>query len=205
MTIVTDDPGSFRDPSGRIYLCNERIFRTVMPCAAKNFEFVEATGIIKRLEKDGFIIESKNVDPSILGEEAKGARYVLEHPRLPFISYPYEWSFSMLKAASLRHIDIHLRLLEHGITLSDASAYNIQFIGPDPIFIDRLSFRRYKNGELWTGLRQFCEQFLNPLLLRTIFGVPHNQWYRGVQEGITSEDLNRLLPWTRKCSWKIFK
>src|SRR3546814_6517392 len=47
-------------------------------------------------------------------------------------------------------------------------SYNIQFDGPRPVFIDVLSFRRYREGEFWTGHRQFCEQFLNPLLMRAL-------------------------------------
>ncbi|MFH1096543.1 MAG: class I SAM-dependent methyltransferase [Candidatus Desantisbacteria bacterium] len=197
------DPGSFRDPSGQIYIYDGRIFRTVMPCATADFEYVESSGLIKQLEEEGLIVESKQVDPVVIGENATGTSYVLEHPRIPFISYPYEWSFPAIKAASLMHIDIHLKALNKGCTLSDASAYNMQFIGPNPIFIDRLSFRRYREGEFWLGHNQFCEQFLNPLLLRSLFGVIHNSWYRGTQEGIASEDLVRLLPWSRKISWRI--
>ena len=68
--------------------------------------------------------------------------------------------------------------------MTDASAYNVQFIGPDPVFIDHLSFRKYVDGEFWAGHRQFCEQFINPLLLQSVLGVPHNAWYRGALEGV---------------------
>jgi len=197
------DPASFRDPSGQVYIQDGRVFRTVMPCASDDFKYVKSTGLIEELEREGLIVESKNVNPAILRDKIAGACYVIEHPRLPFISYPYEWSFPALKTASLMFLDIHLRALGKGVTLSDASAYNVQFVGPKPIFIDRLSFRRYQEGEFWLGHKQFCEQFLNPLLLRSIFGIPHNQWYRGAQEGIASEDLVRLLPWRRKLTWKI--
>src|SRR3546814_5774217 len=81
----------------------------------------------------------------------------------------------MLKVAALTHLKIHLRALDHGVTLSDASAYNIQFDGPRPVFIDVLSFRRYREGEFWTGHRQFCEQFLNPLLMRALCGIPRSE------------------------------
>jgi ribosomal protein L11 methylase PrmA len=197
------DPASFRDPGGRVHIRNGRVFRTVMPCASDDFKYVESTGIIEELQRESLIVESKQVDPAILGEEAAEACYLIEHPRLPFISYPYEWSFPALKSASLMFLDIQLRALAKGVSLSDASAYNIQFVGPKPIFIDRLSFKRYQEGEFWLGHKQFCDQFLNPLLLRSIFGIPHNSWYRGALEGITSEDLVSLLPWRRKLNWKI--
>ncbi|MGI9450612.1 MAG: class I SAM-dependent methyltransferase, partial [Geminicoccaceae bacterium] len=114
-----------------------------------------------------------------------------------------EWPFSALKAAARLHLQLHLRLLEHDVTLCDASAYNIQFIGSKPTFIDTLSLRRYRDGEYWLGHQQFCDQFLNPLLLRAHLGMPHNAWYRGSLEGISSAELARLLPFRSKLTWRI--
>ena len=31
---------------------------------------------------------------------------VLRHERIPFVSYPYEWSFAMLRDAALLHLDL---------------------------------------------------------------------------------------------------
>lgn len=197
------DAGSFRDPSGRVYVVDGRVFRTVMPSAVEDFEFVRSKGFLERLIDGGRVIAEKKVDPGRLGQCAQGAHCVLEHPMLPFVSYPYEWPFAALKAAALLQLDIHLEALDHGVTLSDATAYNIQFRGVDPVFIDNLSFRRYREGEFWIGHRQFCEQFVNPLLLRALLGIPHNSWYRGTLEGITAQDLSRILPWTSKFSWNV--
>lgn len=204
MTDLQREPGSFRDPSGHIYLGDTRVIRTVMPSAAENFEFVRGTGLLATLIERSALIRATEVDAAQFGPISEGATYVLEHPRLPFISYPYEWSFPLLGRAALHHLDIQIEALDKGVTLSDASAYNIQFEGVRPVFIDYLSFRRYRDGELWSGHRQFCEQFLAPLLLRAQLGVPHNAWYRGGQEGISVEELNRLLPWRRKLSWNVF-
>ena len=203
MTRAIADFGSFRDPSGRVFHVGDKIFRTVTRVAAEDFEFVRASGLIERLTGDGRLIGSQVVPPDALGEYADGATYVVEHTRLPFVSYPYEWSFAALRTAALHHLDIHLAALDVGVTLSDASAYNIQFQGARAVFIDLLSFRRYQNGEMWSGHRQFCEQFLNPLLLRAKPGIPHNAWYRGTQEGIGAADLRRLLPWHGKLSRNV--
>lgn len=203
MNDTSADSGSFRDPRGRIYLVDDKVYRSVTEYGTADFEFVRDTGLIERLQSDGWVIPSKTVAKEVLDKYAPDARYALEHSRLPFISYPYEWPFSALKAAALHHLDVHLAALEAGVTLSDASAYNIQFRGTQPVFIDLLSFRRYRDGEMWTGHRQFCEQFLNPLLLRTKLGVPHNAWYRGTQEGISANELRRILPWTKKLSRNV--
>lgn len=203
MEMTRPETGSFRDPGGRVYVIDGHVYRSVMPTAIDDYEFVRSTGLIDKLCGSGRVIPETVVDPRVLGASGAGAHHVLEHPMLPFISYPYEWSFPALKAAALLQLDVHLEALDHGVTLSDASAYNIQFRGPRPVFIDSLSFRRYREGEFWMGHRQFCEQYINPLLLRALVGVPHNSWYRGALEGISAQELCPLLRWSHKFSWNI--
>ncbi len=189
--------GSFRDPSGQVFEHEDRIYRSVTPVAAAEYEAARDGGLFAELVASGRLVGLTE------HEGTEGASYLLEHPRLDFISFPYEWSFSLLKDAALFHLDLQLDLLTKGFTLSDASAYNVQFDGPRPLFIDHLSIRRYREGEFWTGHRQFCEQFLTPLLLRAFFDVPHNSWYRGNLEGIPVSDFARLLPLRRKLSWNV--
>ncbi len=190
MTAVRPDTGSFRDPKGRIFHRDDRVFRTIMARAAADFEFVRSSGLMGELVDKGLAVAADPVDPGVIGSHASGASFVVEHPRLAFVSYPYEWSFSALKAAALLHLEVQRKALDHGVTLSDATAYNVHFEGPRPIFIYWLSFRRYQDGEFWLGHRQFCEQFLAPLLLRAILGVPHNAWYRGNQEGASERSTD---------------
>ena len=174
-----------------------------MPAAIESFNSVRDTGLLDGLVSDGWLVPFQDVDVGTAGLQGLAPAAVLEHPRLPFISYPYEWPFGALKQAALHHLRVHLRALEHGVTLSDATAYNIQFQGGSPVFIDHLSFVPYTDGEFWTGHRQFCQQFLNPLLLRSHLGVPHNAWYRGELEGIPTEHLSKLLPLRRKLSLNV--
>jgi ribosomal protein L11 methylase PrmA len=195
---VTADPASFRDPSGRVYVKDGRVLRAVSEAALADFETVRANPVLARLVDEGRVIASADAANTNIA-----AAKVVEHRRLPFISYPYEWSFPLLKAAALHHLDLQLALLPAGVSLSDASAYNVQFEGPRPIFIDALSFRPYTDGEYWTGHRQFCEQFLNPLLLQALSGVAHNEWLRGSLEGVSAQALARLIPWRRRFSLRI--
>lgn len=197
------DPASYRDPAGQVHRLKDRIFRTVQPAGLEEYSFVKESGALLELIEAGSVISGEEVEPDLLGDQAPVGGLVIEHPRIPFISYPYEWSFQALKAAALLHLDIQITLLEKGIALSDASAYNIQFRGPDPVFIDFLSFRKYREREHWAGHRQFCEQFLNPLLLRSLFSMPFNDWYRGRLEGVAAEGLARLLKWRHRMSLRI--
>jgi len=202
MTAAVLEPGSFRDPGGRIFQSGEAILRAVLPPAAESFRKVSDAGVLRRLADQGRMVDFADVSAQQrLG--ATEASYVLSHPRIPFISYPYEWSFGLHRAAALFHLDLQLSLLEEGFALSDATAYNVQFQGPNPIFIDHLSVRPYVEGEIWAGHRQFCMQFLNPLLMWSLLDVQPNHWFRGSLEGIAPEDLAKLLPLRKKLSWTV--
>lgn len=203
MDVARRDDSSFRDPAGQVYRTRDRILRSVSARGAPDYEFIRDSGLLSELVTANRLIPSEEVSPDILGPDAGDVRYVLEHPVLPFISYPYEWCFSALKSAALLQLDLITDALARGVTLSDASAYNVQFRGADPVFIDPLSFQRYQNGDYWAAHQQFCEQYLNPLLLTALKGVAFNGWFRGNLEGIHSDDLDRLLSWRHKLNWRV--
>ncbi len=184
------NPGSFRDPSAYVFSAGARIFRAVNDEAWRNFQRFKSSGAYDDLHARRWIIAT---DDDATPDDAHGGRRLFEHPRLPFVSYPYEWPFALLKRAALLHLDIHLRALDFGFTLSDASAYNVQFVGIQPIFIDTASFVPYREGDYWAGHRQFVEQFVNPLLLRALFGISANAWYRGMLEGLPTGDVAQLI------------
>jgi ribosomal protein L11 methylase PrmA len=203
MSALAADPGSFRDPGGQVYSAGSRIFRSVMAGSAPAYERARDSGLLGGLAAHGLLVGSEERDTALLGTGPAEPAYLLEHPRIPFISYPYEWCFSLHKKAALHHLDVQLAALDQGFALSDATAYNVQFVGPNPTFIDHLSFRPYREGEVWIGHRQFCMQFLNPLIFWSRLGLAPNHWFRGSLEGIEPEVLAPLLSWRDKLSWTI--
>lgn len=204
MTTQQPDPGSWRDPSGRVFLAGNNVYRSVLPVAAEDYELVKSTQLLEKLQEKQWLVGTREIDPSSLDAFATSTHCVLQHQPIEFISYPYEWGFTQLKQAALLHLDIQLEALHSNVMLSDASAYNIQFEGHRPVFIDYLSFRPYRDGEVWTAHQQFCEQFLNPLILTARAGIPFQDWYRGRLEGIPVSGLRRALPLPSKFSWQIF-
>ena len=185
---------SFRDNFGSVYETDGRIFRSVEKAGAETYNSISKSGLLSDSIKAGFLIGSRSLRSEDWPTNLQHSVEVIEHDKLPFISYPYEWSFSQLKAAALHHLDFQVFLFDKGAVLRDASAYNIQFDGSTPVFIDLLSIKPYREGEYWMGYQQFCEQFLYPLLLGSINGLEHNAWYRGSLEGITASELSALLP-----------
>jgi ribosomal protein L11 methylase PrmA len=203
MSAVRRNAGSYRDPSGHVYESSGRILRTINERARSDYEAVRDKGVLASAVQKGLLIDSREVEKAQWDAPFDRAAYVVEHPRVEFVSYPYEWPFRALKAAALHHLDLQLHLLGQDAVLSDSTAYNVQFIGPRPVFIDLLSVRPYRQGEFWIGHRQFCEQFLNPLLLQAKLGIAFNTWYRGNLEGIPTADLARALPLSSRFSWNI--
>lgn len=195
--------GSFRDPAGRVYDIDNRILRTVSNSAHTEYISFHKSSLYENFLSRNLLVSSTELPAVEATAYFPEAAAVIEHPRVPFISYPYEWCFGALKDAALLHLDIQLEALVEDVVLSDASAYNVQFFGPNPRFIDALSFRRYVPGQYWTGHRQFCEQFLNPLLFRSLLGVPFNAWYRGSLEGIPTVELARLLSLRHVLSFNV--
>jgi ribosomal protein L11 methylase PrmA len=195
MTVPVVDGASFRDRRARVFEQRHRILRVLNDEAAEEFYWLNESGLLSRFVDDHWLVRT------FIPDDASSLRtspneLVIEHERIPFISYPYEWPFSALKKAALRHLEIHRAALAAGATLIDASAYNIQFHGCDPIFIDVPSLRRYLGGEYWLAHQQFLDQFLNPLLYEAKCNVDFQSLYRGTMEGISTSVLSQLLrPW----------
>jgi hypothetical protein len=128
--------------------------------------------------------------------------YKLIQPEIvPFISHPFEWSFSQLKDAALLTLEIHKRALQFGMILKDASAYNVQFLRGRPVLIDSLSFEIGDQERPWTAYRQFCQHFLAPLALMVYTDVRLNQLFRVYIDGCPLDLASKLLP--RKSYLKI--
>lgn len=197
--LASRDPGSFRDPAGHVFVLDEVVVRSVNPGAKASFEKVMASGVLGELARRGLMIPTSLDDSGRSLEPFTGARgetpsFLLLHPRLDFISYAHEWTFSQLKDAALCHLDVQLGALERGITLSDASVHNIQFHRGKPLHIDPLSLRPYVDGEAWAGYNQFCRMFLLPLLIEAWAGIGFQPLLKGSVDGIPLEYGASLLP-----------
>ena len=185
------ETGSFRDRRGRVYHVNGEIIRCLDKIAYENWIRFSNTKLYRRLQADGKIVDTEEVPTDKLSKKIVMDRWAgaLRHESIPFISYPYEWSFDQLKDAALFHLNLMKAALEEGFVLKDSSAYNIQWRGSKPVFIDIPSFEPLAPGEPWVGYLQFCEMFLNPLLLSAHKGIRFQPWMRGRLDGIETQQL----------------
>jgi len=173
---------SFRDPSGFVYRRDGVLLRQV------NAPYIDALNLLSTSGLFEELVEARLLIPHTeLGlEYAQNgfAAAVLQPEIVRTISYPYEWCFSQLKDAALTTLDIQRRSVERGMSLKDASAYNIQFHGGKPLLIDSLSFEPYALGMPWGAYRQFCQHFLAPLVLMSRVDVRLNRLAANYIDGI---------------------
>jgi SAM-dependent methyltransferase len=185
------EPGSFRDPESRVFYAAGAVYRALSAEGLADFEALAASGLLD----DPRIVATERVydPPPEAGLLATDVAGVLRHERVPFISYPYEWTFSMLKDAALLQLDLLSAALDHDLVLKDSSPYNVQFKGARPVFIDVGAFERRRAGELWVGYRQFCMLYFFPLLLKSLRGVSFQPWLRGSIDGISATQIRGVM------------
>jgi hypothetical protein len=201
-TPTSDSLGaSFRDPSGFLFSRGGMLYRQVNRAYADDYSRLMESGLYGKLVKAGLLVAHTEVDVS--PADAALAHKIIQPERVPFISYPYEWPFSQLKDAALATLSIQKRALKAGMSLKDASAYNIQFVHGKPTLIDTLSFEIYKEGKPWDAYRQFCQHFLAPLALMSRVDIRLGQLLRVYIDGIPLDLASRLLPFSTRMSFGL--
>jgi SAM-dependent methyltransferase len=183
---------SFRDNRGFVFWEDGRVHRRINADGKTAYDQLMASGLYDKLTGRGLLVSHEEVEPR--SEMATGAYKVIRPAAVPFVSYPYEWSFSQLQDAALATLEIQKLALEHGMVLRDASAYNIQFVEGHPQLIDTLSFDVYVNGEPWVAYRQYCQHFLAPLVLMSRVHPDLLQLMRVYIDGIPLPLAAKLLP-----------
>lgn len=187
--------GSFRDPAGFLYHQDGVLYRQINHSYRSHYEHLMQSGLYEALVNEGLMVAHEEVKD----HAADGNAYTTIRPtELPVISYPFEWSFSQLQDAALLTLRIQQLAVEHGMSLKDASAYNVQFIGGQPIFIDTLSFELYDESKPWVGYKQYCQHFLAPLALMAYTDVRLNSLLQIHIDGIPLDLAASALPWKTK-------
>jgi SAM-dependent methyltransferase len=185
-------PSSFKDPSGFLFVRDGTLYRQVGLSFSEQFDAFVESGLQEALWKAGLLIPHEEVDPALA--PAPHAYKVLRPERVGFVSYPYEWCFSQLKNAALATLTIQSIALDFGMSLRDATAYNIQFHNGRPILIDTLSFEKLREGEPWVAYRQFCQHFLAPLALMAYRDVRLGRLSQVHIDGVPLDLAAELLP-----------
>jgi SAM-dependent methyltransferase len=170
------------------------IYRAVDEDCAGLFRNLDTTGVLDILHRRGRLVRTRSVrqeEPiyESLRRHIPGFATFLHHEKVPFVSYPYEWSQSMLADAAVCCLDLELLLIEHGYSLKDASAYNVQWICGRPVFIDVPSIETVRRRDVWTALDQFYRMFLYPLLLKRSGKTDLKGYFLAHLDGMESDEV----------------
>ncbi len=187
---------SFRDPDSSLYYDSSYYYRHISPEYEKHYTHFINSGLKERLLKEGFILPFLE----IIGDTSDSdvTSRVLRTDILPFVSYPYEWSFNQFKEAALLTLKINQIALEYDMILKDASMFNVQFIGCKPVFIDLASFEVYEQDKPWNAYYQFCRHFYGPLFLAAKRNIILPKLLQYFIDGIPLKEAVSL------CSWNNF-
>ena len=183
---------SFRDPAGFVFTNQGELLRQINPVGRPDYDALMASGLYDKLVQAGDLVRHEEVDPALSPDGR--ASLVVRPERVAFVSYPYEWSFSQLKDAALLTLRLQKAAVEHGLSLKDATAYNVAYDQGRPRWIDTLSFERLTPGRPWIAYRQFCQFFLAPLAVMSYVDVRLLQLLRSHLDGMPLELASRLLP-----------
>lgn len=195
MNDLSFDSGSFRDRTSRVFYHDHTVYRGLDSQALRDWQALQSTGFFSRFMKEGRLVQTEQVNNvADLGDVVSRIfDAVLEHETIPFISYPYEWCFGMLKDAALLHLDLLLAALDEEMILKDSTPFNMQWRGSQCVFIDIPSIEIHQPGMPWSAYRQFCQMFLYPLLLQSYKHTSYHAWLRGSIDGIAPREFANLV------------
>lgn len=193
-------PGSFRDPSGFVFTEKGKVLRQVNLSYKNEYDKLMSSGLYEELVDKNLLVKHKEIKRPT---SDKNAYKFLQPERIGFISFPYEWSFSQLKDAALLTLEIQQIAMKHGMSLKDASSFNIQFLRGRPVFIDTLSFEITERPKPWVAYKQYCQHFLAPLSLMAHVDVSLSQLLRANIDGIPLDVAAKLLPAKTRLSFGL--
>jgi hypothetical protein len=198
---MPSDTGSFRDPAGQVFLRDSEVYRCIFPDGMMDYEAARNQGIHRDLIAGGQLIDHEEV---LVDFAPAGAVYCLHHPRLPFVSYPWEWPFSMFKDAALLHLQVMEYLIPRGFWLRDASAFNAQHDSEGLRLIDTLSIGRKIHDSPWVAYSQFCSHFLAPIAIAAYRDIRLLGLWRNHIDGFPLDLAVGLLPFLKRYRPSIF-
>ncbi len=184
--------GTFRDPHGRLYRDGDQILREVYPQHAESVLAWIQSPLAQQWSRQGRLILSEVMS------SAPGQPVLLEHQRVFFPSYPWEWAPGQWKHAASLTLDLCEEALGSGYILKDATPLNVLFSGPRAVFVDVLSFeKRNPRSPLWIAYAQFVRTFLLPLAAFIHLGWPLAATQQR-RDGYESADLALWLPFMQR-------
>lgn len=173
-------PLSYADPHGRLFTAGDGLYRGVPAASVEFCTRLFESGAVGALVEKQLLVPTRRAALT-----AEGYAAVLEHQRVPYVSYPYEWSAEMLRAAALHILAVLEELSTRGLTLKDAHSWNVLFEGTRPVFVDFGSIAAAPADGGWLPYveQEFQEYCLHPLAM---MGGGHDRIARALMRDFES-------------------
>lgn len=168
-----------RDPQAAIVFHPDRVERQLYQVLPAD-HFLH-TGLARQLVEQGQLVPY-----SVLSVTR------IESPRVPFMTYPYEWCDAQFYDAAQATLGLLKAVNAQGYDLKDASAWNILFVGCKPQFCDLMSFEPLTTKRWW-ALGQFVRHFIWPLLVARRRGLACRKSFLIWRDGVPTEKIPKLL------------
>jgi hypothetical protein len=198
-----------RDDTGRVFVWDGRVFRAILPEKEDHVRRMFSSGFLDRLVAEGCFPRTWISDVQL-----EGYPLVLEHAAIWPVTYPQDWTFSMLKQAALVVCRTARIAKQFGYNMRDCHGLNVLFDGSQPKFIDLGSFVPDESLG-WRPYDEFLRFYDYPLHLwqynsfvgkLSIFSgnlVRHEDYWRSqhpVLRRARSGIVERLIGWSLKAA-----
>jgi hypothetical protein len=146
------------DSVGILFFWRNRLFRGIFPTATAQVRQLLSCGLIDELV-------SENLFPGTWLTSFQMDRFdlIVEHEIIHTVTYPFEWSFTMLMDAALTVLKVNEIASSYGWQTKDCHGFNILFDSNIPKFIDLGSFVALEQSIGWAAYDQFLEYYYYPL------------------------------------------
>jgi SAM-dependent methyltransferase len=213
--VTPTSSASFRDPENAAFCLDGIWYRIAGPSSASALRALRSSALYTELIGEEALVRFDELDPELASEvlrsfAGEAQREIIDGTgvfaveAVDAVTYPWEWPNSLLESAALLTLDLRERLLGVGLDLKDASAFNVQFRGMRPVFIDLGSVERWRPNPSWNASRQFIEHFINPLAVGSGERVTAaDAWELGKHRGLRSEAARQLLPKRKRWSLSL--
>ena len=189
--IIEPNNISYRDTAARVVKKASVYYRYIFHEYKAEYDHLMQSGLYEELIQKDLLIEHQEIqidtdDPKV---------YKLLYPtQIPFQSFPFEWSYTQWRKAILGYLRINHLALKYGMILKDATPYNFYLTGGKAVMFDTSSFMFFKKNEKWIAYRQFCEEFLSPIVLMHYNGGGWSKLTMANLRGMPLSFVSKQLP-----------
>ena len=189
--IIEPNNISYRDTAARVVKKETGYYRYIFHEYKAEYDHLMESGLYQELIQKELLIEHQEIELDT--DDPKVYKLLLPN-QIPFQSYPFEWSYTQWRKSILTYLRINHIALKYGMILKDATPYNFYLKGGKAVMFDTSSFMFFIENDSWVAYRQFCEEFLSPVILMHYNGSEWSKLTMANLRGMPLSFVSKQLP-----------